>query len=157
LIEFAGSVLLVSHDRYFVDQVATQILAFHVAPGERGRTSMFADLFQWQRWHAEQLEKARAPEPSKKLAPAAVSGKPKKLSYKEQRDWDTLEQRILEAESELAQLEERAGKPEVASDASRSLELHAAHEQKRSEIDALYARWAELEALQKGLATPSES
>jgi ATP-binding cassette subfamily F protein uup len=152
LLEFAGAVLLVSHDRYFVDQVATQILAFHVAPGVRGRTSMFADLYQWQRWHAEQLDKARArdAEPAKRSAPAAVSGKPKKLSYKDQRDWDTLEQRILEAEAALAQLEEEAAKPAVASDASRSLELHEQHQQKRSEIDALYARWAELEALQKG-------
>src|SRR3978361_95901 len=54
LIEFPGAVLLVSHDRFFVDQVATQILAFHTTPAERGSTTMFADLSQWQSWHATQ-------------------------------------------------------------------------------------------------------
>jgi len=161
LTEFPGAVLLVSHDRYFVDQVATQIVAFHTAPGELGRTTAFADLNQWQSWHKQQQSAAQAPQAKRKAAPAAAAGesaagsgkaagKPKKLSYKDQRDWDTLEERILEAEEALSTLEREAAKPEVASNATRAMELHQQHEQKRSEIDALYARWAELEAMVKG-------
>ncbi|MET0390270.1 MAG: ABC-F family ATP-binding cassette domain-containing protein [Polyangiales bacterium] len=152
LIEFPGAVLLVSHDRYFVDQVATQILAFHTAPQERGRTTLFADLNQWQAWHTTQRAAAESVNQAKRApaAAAAASSKPKKLSYKDQRDWDTLEERILVAETALSELETQAQKPEVASNPGRALELHAQHEQKRSEIDALYARWAELEALVKG-------
>jgi len=154
LIDFPGAVLLVSHDRYFVDQVATQILAFHTARGELGRTTMFADLHQWQSWHATQRAAADAPEAKRAGASAAQaaagSSKPKKLSYKEQRDWDTLEKRILTAEAELSTLEAEAAKPATASNAARALELHEQQQQKRSEIDTLYARWAELEALQKG-------
>jgi len=155
LTEFPGAVLLVSHDRYFVDQVATQILAFHTAPGERGRTTKFADLNQWQSWHAQQRAAAdsssnAAKRPAAAAAPAAVSSKPKKLSYKEQRDWDTLEERILSAETELADIEAQAAQPTVASNPTRAMELHEAHEAKRAEIDGLYARWAELESLQRG-------
>jgi ABC transport system ATP-binding/permease protein len=149
LTEFPGAVLLVSHDRYFVDQVATQILAFHTAPDERGRTTMFADLSQWQSWHASQRTAADA---ATKKAPARApeAAKPKKLSYKDQRDWDTLEARILTAETELSELEAQANTPAAVSDASRALELHRAHESKRAEIDKLYARWAELESLRGG-------
>jgi ATP-binding cassette subfamily F protein uup len=152
LVDFPGAVLLVSHDRYFVDQVATQILAFHTAPGERGRTSMFADLSQWQSWHATQRAAADSSNARRGAAAtsAAVGSKPKKLSYKEQRDWDTLEARILTAETELADIEAQAAQPKVVSDPARALELHQAHENKRAEIDALYARWAELESLRAG-------
>ena len=154
LSDFPGAVLLVSHDRYFVDQVATQILAFHTAPGERGRTTMFADLSQWQSWHAKQRAAADAGAGKRgtelTAARATEAGKPKKLSYKDQRDWDTLEARILTAETELSELEAQANNPAATSDASRALELHRAHEAKRAEIDLLYARWAELEALRGG-------
>jgi ATP-binding cassette subfamily F protein uup len=148
LQEFAGAVLLVSHDRYFVDQVATQILAFHTAPAERGRTTLFADLHQWQAWHATQFENAR-PRDAASASKATANQKRKKLSYKEQRDWETVEARILEAENQLNALGADANRPHVVSNAARALELHAAMEQKRTEIEQLYARWAELEALVK--------
>jgi ABC transport system ATP-binding/permease protein len=153
LTDFPGAVLLVSHDRYFVDQVATQILAFHTAPDEQGRTTMFADLSQWQRWHATQraAEAGGAKRSATALSAArgqeATVAKPKKLSYKDQRDWDTLEARILNAETELAGLDAQARQHAVVSDPSRALELHQAHDAKRAEIDNLYARWAELERL----------
>jgi ATP-binding cassette subfamily F protein uup len=152
LSEFAGAVLLVSHDRYFVDQVATQILAFHTAPAERGRISPFADLHQWQAWHPTQLDNARGREPAAadKSGVGGQAAKKKKLSYKEQRDWETLEARILAAEAELAALETDARRPEVVSDPTRALGLHAALHAKQTEIETMYARWAELEALIKG-------
>ena len=73
----------------------------------------------------------------------------KKLSYKDQRDWDTLEARITETEARLAALEQESQRPDVASDAARVLALHAQMTTLRETIDSLYARWAELESLQK--------
>jgi ATP-binding cassette subfamily F protein uup len=146
LQEFPGAVLLVSHDRYFVDQVATQILAFHTAASERGRSSLFADLHQWQAWHATQWQNAREREPASANKPAA-GNKKKKLSYKDQRDWESIEARILAAENQLEVLGRDAGRPDIVSNAAQAFELHAAMELKRSEIEQLYARWAELEAL----------
>ena len=148
LLSFDGAVLLVSHDRYFVDQVATQLLAFHGAPGERGRTSLFADLHQWQTWHSEHRKGRPARATPASTAPPA-SPKRKKLSYKDQRDWDTLETRIEQAEREIAAREADCNLPDVGSDAARLLVLHAQITALRAEVDKLYRRWAELEVLQQ--------
>jgi ATP-binding cassette subfamily F protein uup len=153
LTSFPGAVLLVTHDRYFLDQVATQILAFHTKPGEEGQVTAFADVAQWQPWHREQMaasRSARAASAPRARAEAGAPASKKKLSFKDQRDWDTIEGRITEAEARRTALEEEAGRPEVAVDAARLVALQAELTAAQLEIDALYARWAELEALQAG-------
>jgi ATP-binding cassette subfamily F protein uup len=144
LQSFDGAVLLVTHDRYFLDQVATQILAFHTRPSEEGQVSAFAGLAQWEAWRPSQaaprVQKAR--EPAAESAPAK-----KKLSYKDQRDWDTIEARITAAEAKVSALEAECERPEVASDGERLLALHAEIAVGRAEVDSLYGRWAELEAM----------
>jgi len=148
LSSFDGAVLLVTHDRYFLDQVATELVAFHTAPGEQGQVTAFADLSQWEAWHAERQASFRASAAKPSDAPrAAAAPKPKKkLSYSEQRDYDTLESRILEAEGRLEALEKELEGPEVASNAPRLVELTTGIAALRAEIDGMYARWAELEA-----------
>jgi ABC transport system ATP-binding/permease protein len=150
LIKLDAAVLLVSHDRYFVDQVATQILAFHTAPGEQGDISAFADLSQWQSWHESQRtkrSKAGRAKISETGDASAAPSKRKKLSYKDQRDWDTIEDRIHAAEAELANLEVESSRPEIASNSARLIELHTQMSALKEQIDQLYARWAELETL----------
>jgi ATP-binding cassette subfamily F protein uup len=150
LTTFEGAVLLVTHDRYFLDQVATQILGFHVQPGEEGRVTSFAGLAQWEEWHRAQTARLPrgAPTPSrdKALAPAAPVPR-KKLGFKDQREWDTIEGRITEAEARLAALEAELQRPEVATDAVRLVALDGEIAAARADVDRLYARWAELEAL----------
>jgi ATP-binding cassette subfamily F protein uup len=153
LLKLDAALLLVSHDRYFVDRVATKILAFHTAPGETGRVTAFADLAQWQAFHEMQLvaaksERTRSAESPRTAAAEPASSKRKKLSYKDQRDWETVEARIHDAETRMTQLAAEADRPEVVSNASHLIELHGQMDQLRLEIDRLYARWAELEALQ---------
>jgi ATP-binding cassette subfamily F protein uup len=145
LTAFTGAVLLVSHDRYFLDQVATQLLAFHTRPDELGRVSAFADLAQWEAWRPSQAPPARAPrgQPPSPGAPPAT----RKLSYKDQREWDGIEGRITAAEARLAALSEKSEHPDTVSDGPRLIALHAEMTAARAEVDALYARWAELEAL----------
>ena len=70
-----------------------------------------------------------------------------KLSYNDQREWDAMESRIHEAETRLAALETEAQRPDVVSDAARLVALDGEMTAARAEIDRLYARWAELEAL----------
>jgi ATP-binding cassette subfamily F protein uup len=148
LTSFDGAVLLVTHDRYFLDQVATQILGFHVKPGEEGRVTSFVGLAQWEEWYRDQTAVAR---PSRTPGPAA--GAPaapaprKKLSYQLQREWDAIEGRIAEAEARVAALEAEAQRPEVVSDHARLVELDGEATAARAEVDRLYARWAELETL----------
>ena len=140
LTSFDGAVLLVTHDRYFLDQVATTILAF--AP--EGAVVPFASVGQWETWRAEtaaaQRSRDSAARESKSAAPR------KKLSYMEQREYDGIEQAIAAADAALAQAKADAEDPANASNAGRLMELFAAVEAKQAEVDRLYARWSELEA-----------
>jgi ATP-binding cassette subfamily F protein uup len=153
LSSFDGAVLLVTHDRYFLDQVTTQILAFHTRPGEEGQLTSMSGLDQWEAWHATQTPPtARALRAAEAAATAATAAapKPRKLSFKDQRDWETIESRIGEAEARLSALEAECGQPYVASNATRLLALQAQMTALRPEIDALYARWSELETRRAG-------
>jgi ATP-binding cassette subfamily F protein uup len=71
----------------------------------------------------------------------------RKLSYKDQRDFDTIQARIAAAEARLAALEAEQASPALASNASRLVELNGQIESARADVDALYARWSELEAM----------
>ncbi len=149
LTSFDGAVLLVTHDRYFLHHVATQILGFHVKPGEEGRVTSFAGLAQWEEWHRGQTAPvARAARAAEPASPAPAPSPRKKLSYRLQREWDGMEARIGEAEAKVAALEAELAHPDVVSNAARLIELSAQLTAARAEVDRLYARWAELEAEQ---------
>jgi ATP-binding cassette subfamily F protein uup len=145
LAEFDGAVLLVSHDRAFVDHVATALLAFD---GSSGAVVPFADLSQWQAWRDAAAEaKAKA---SRAASPAAskpdAAGGRRRLGYLEQREYEAIEGKIAAAEAELAVAVAESEHPDNASNATRLVDLLAAVDVKRGEVDGLYARWAELEA-----------
>ena len=145
LTSFEGAVLLVTHDRYFLDQVATKILAFHTQPGEEGRVTSFAGLEQWEDWH-----RAQAPARGRGAAtpaPVAAPAPRKKLSFNLQREWDTIEGRIGEAEIKVKALEAELLSPAIASNAARIIALADEVTAAQAEVDRLFARWAELEAL----------
>jgi ATP-binding cassette subfamily F protein uup len=147
LTNFDGAVLLVSHDRYFLDRTTTSLLAFSDLPGA-GVTHLVG-LAQWEAWYeAEREDLAAAAEREKPATARTQASAPRrKLSYKDQRDFDTIEARIAEAEARLAALEAEQASPELASNASRLVELIAQIESAKAEVDALYARWSELEAM----------
>ena len=145
---FDGAVLLVTHDRYFLDQVTTELVAFHTRAGEEGRVTKLVGLEQWEAFHETQVApRSRSVSPAR---PAEAVNKPparKKLSFKDQRDFDTIEARILEAEEKLRALEAEISRPEVVSNGTRLVVLDAEMATAKSEVDRLYARWAELEAM----------
>ena len=72
--------------------------------------------------------------------------KTKRLSYLEQREFDQMENAVLEAEERLADAKRRAEDPAIATDALALQERYAALDASQAEVDRLYARWAELEA-----------
>ena len=139
LLEFAGALVLVTHDRYLLDRVSTRILALD----GRGGAVFFADYDQWQ---AEREARQAPPVARPKRQPTAPGERPRKLGYLEQREWDEMERRILAAEQRLSECREEVADPAVAADQlavqQRLGELQAA----QAEVDRLYARWAELEA-----------
>ncbi len=146
LLEFPGALVLVTHDRYLLDRVATAILALD---GE-GRATHCADLAQWQEQRRTADAAARA-DVATMARPALVApaSQPsvRKLSYRDQRDWEGMEAAILAAEEELDRRRRAVEAPEIASDSAALTERYGALATAQAEVDRLYARWAELEAL----------
>jgi ATP-binding cassette subfamily F protein uup len=147
LLGFDGAVLLVTHDRYFLDRVTTRLLAFHTRPGAQGRVSSMVGLRQWESWYAEEAEASTAVNASAPKTAAATSAPRRKLSYNDQREWDTIEARIAQAEASLATLRTEQSSPQVASNHARLVELEAEINAAQAEVDRLYARWGELDSL----------
>jgi ABC transport system ATP-binding/permease protein len=149
LTGFDGAVLLVSHDRAFLDQVATTILAFDSRPGAPGGVVAFASLGQWEAWRAEvaAAEKtATAASGPPRGVPAAPPAPRRKLGYQEQREYDAIEATLARAEEALRAARAESEHPAHASDAGKLVALLAAVDERQAEVDRLYARWAELDA-----------
>lgn len=148
LAEFPGAVILVSHDRHFLDQATDRLLAFD---GDGGIES-FADIFQWEPWYEELLARRRREGRERETAalevatgPAATSAKPrKKLGYMEQREFDGIEARILEAEAEVSRLEASLADGEVSSDFAKLQDLTEKLRSQQQTVESLYTRWQEL-------------
>ena len=147
LVEFAGAVILVTHDRYFLGRVANQLLAFPNS-SKNHKLLFFSDLYQWESWHRDQAKEGKKSEKSKSAPQADVlpasESKRRKLSYKEERELKTIEPRIHEAELKLAQLTEESTLPQNRSNAKRLGELTEEMANLQLEIDRMYERWAEL-------------
>lgn len=146
LAEFPGAILIVTHDRYFMDQVSNEILAF--GHGEAGEPILqrLVGLEQWQTWHDEQITREAR---STTQAPTTAVAKKVKLTYKEQREFDGIEQVIVEAEAKMTDLSVKLEKSATLSTAEvGSISIQLSEVQQN--IERLYARWSELSEKQNG-------
>jgi ATP-binding cassette subfamily F protein uup len=125
LVEFPGAIVLVTHDRYLLDRVCTAFVTLT-------RADESASL---------------APPPPPASAPPPAAGR-KKLSYLEAREFQQMEERILEAESAVETLRAELQSSEVVTDASRLRDTYARLQSAEAEVHQLYDRWAELEGKQ---------
>jgi len=140
LEEFPGAVVLITHDRHMLDRLCTQLLGLH---GD-GRWGNYGSVEQWQLAGADQrTEDAVAKEPTAERAP-----KPRKsgLTYLEKKEWDEIESQILGAEAEAARLRAELEDPATATDHEKLHAVYEAHCAAQTAVDALYARWGELDA-----------
>ena len=146
LLEFRGSLVLVTHDRYMLDRVSTIVLGLD----GRGGAERFADYSQWETWQAEREQAAETTARVATRAPSAGTAAPskKKLSYLEAREYASIEERVAAAELVLDTKRVRSGDPSIATDSARLMSAHAELEEAQKEVDELYARWAELEKKQ---------
>jgi ATP-binding cassette subfamily F protein uup len=145
LLEFRGSLVLVTHDRYMLDRVSNVVLGLD----GQGNAGVFADYSQWEAWLEELNQEAKdADRPTSRdreiESGRAPAGK-KKLSYLEAREYETIELRVAEAENILQAKREQLENPEIVSDGPRLMAAHAEMEEAQGRVDTLYARWAELE------------
>jgi ABC transport system ATP-binding/permease protein len=144
LLEFRGCLVLVTHDRYLLDRVSTIVLGLD----GQGAGESFADYSQWEVWQkeskqAEQRKSRGAISVASSSAP--MSPGKKKLSYLEGREYETMEQRVSEAEELLQSRREKLEDPAIASDGPGLMRAQSELDEAQSAVDKLYARWAELE------------
>jgi ATP-binding cassette subfamily F protein uup len=149
LVDFEGSVLVVSHDRYFLDRICDQIVAFEeegifVTPGN---FSYYLENKQARAERNRDLFKAAAPVNRREV----VASKPavvRKRTFKEQRELERMERTIHEAESRVKKLEGTLSDPDFyPARATEAPLLVAELERQKAEVARLFARWEELEKI----------
>ncbi len=144
LEEFPGALVLVTHDRYLLDRVATDLLALD----GKGNASVYADLSQWERAREASerslatTKKAPAPPPVERAAPPAK----KRLTWNEQRELEGMEDAIHRAEANVTSLQSLVSDPTVMADHVRMHDACDRLGQAQQEVQRLYDRWAELDA-----------
>ncbi|WP_297700506.1 ATP-binding cassette domain-containing protein [uncultured Fibrobacter sp.] len=167
LADYKGSVLTVSHDRAFLDSVATSILAiedggniFESVGGysdyEAKKKVRDKEAANAARIAAEkEAEKAArsAQNSSAASAAQALSGsagapaKKKKRSYNEEREYAALPEKIEKLESEISERQTELSKPEVFTNAARIVELQKEISDREAELEKAYERYEELDSL----------
>jgi ATP-binding cassette subfamily F protein uup len=141
LSDFPGALVLVTHDRYLLDQVSTAVLGLD----GQGGAQVYADYWQWEQ--AQFVPKQ--PKPERPAAQKSEAVGKRKLSYLEAREWEAMEARILEAEQAAEALRAEMQSPEAVSDGPRLAACYERLQSAEAEVEALYERWAELEAKQQ--------
>ena len=149
LSSFGGSILCVSHDRYFLDRICDQIIAFedggiHVTPGNYS-------YYLEKRQHREAAQKNQAKAYKALKNPKAASkssAKPRRLSQKERAEIEGIEDRIFAAEDKVTTIETRMNDPEFQLNHYEKIPAEMEKlEAARATTTALYTRWEELQAI----------
>jgi len=137
LLEFPGAIVLVTHDRFMLERIATE----YVGLDDCGGIKEFQTYQQWARAHRDAAMNATSRPP--KMATAKPA--PTKRTYKQEREYHGMEMAILEAEAEVERLETESSSPAMATDHVRAAKTFEALSAAERRVKFLYARWAELE------------
>jgi ATPase subunit of ABC transporter with duplicated ATPase domains len=158
LVAFPGVVLVVSHDRYFLNRVCTDILAFE---GDGRIAHSVGDYEYYLEKRKRAVEKAKAWESEVKsavkqsTAPPAKAARPRKLSFKETRELEGMEAQIQSVEAEIGRIEALFASPDFhRTYATQTNELNAQLAEAKENLTKLFARWEELEAIRLASASP---
>ncbi len=143
LVEFPGAIVLVSHDRYLLDRVATGILYFD----GRGNATAHADQSQCLANKDTSVKKKKPAGTAPDKTRGRKAARPVKFSYKDKFELEQIEPQILTAESEVKTLEQTMADPTVMADPDTLARVCTDLQKAHSRVEQLYARWAELEAL----------
>lgn len=146
LLEFPGAIVLISHDRYMLEQTCTAILGL----AKDGEHVLLADYHQWEEWQRQRAEQRATSAVSKRTPPGANAPAPTpsgkiKLSYKETRELADMHDKIATVEAHIAKLHAEVESPEVIALPTQLREKCLQLATAEAEVQALYARWQELE------------
>ncbi|MFN0118477.1 MAG: ABC-F family ATP-binding cassette domain-containing protein [Elusimicrobiota bacterium] len=138
MMDFSGALVLVTHDRYLLDRVSRQILAFD----GKGNARFYADLSQWEDLQGEEVEE---------LAPVAQNEPAKKekndrLSKNDLKELKNIEKDIQAAEKERDEARLALEDPSIATDAAELIKRQQNVDMAEQRVKVLVNRWEELEA-----------
>ncbi|RUM35671.1 MAG: ABC transporter ATP-binding protein [Desulfobulbus sp.] len=148
LKEFAGALVLVTHDRFMLDRICDTVLGFN----GRGQVGYFADYEQWLNDIRQTAPEKNKTDPDRNQTQPGKKKKTGKLSYMDQRDYDQIEEKIAAAEQQQVKLETLMQQPDTAASPDKLKECWQQLETIQQEISRLYERWEELENIKDGTA-----
>lgn len=147
LDQFDGAIILVTHDRAFMDEVCNEILYFSEEL-QNFELVKFSSFLQWQDWKIETQAKKNSE--TKEREQAAQQKKSGRLTYKEEREFTTIEESIQTLETTLVQLNQALIQPEVSADPKKLVQLSNEIDDVQKKIEKAFNRWQELEAKKNG-------
>ncbi len=146
LLEYEGTVLLVSHDREFLDRVATSTLVFTPT----GIVETVGGWSDWRQSHTTDPAKTALPKSEKKTKSRSSQSGPKKLTWKEQRELESLPAQIETAETSQQEFHDRLANPALyQSGGDEVVQLKARLETIEADLAELYERWEKLESIRE--------
>ena len=150
LEQFPGVVITVSHDRFFLDRVVDHVIAFEnngIISQFEGNYTEYLEI----RKQEQENKSANKKNQKKNNLPTSINKqRPRKLSYKEQREWDEIEDKITSLEQRKSELQKDITL--AGSDYERAQELYKEQQQVDEELDQSLERWTELSLLIEKIA-----
>ena len=139
LIEYKGTIILVSHDRAFINNVVTSTLAFE---GNGAFNSYVGGYNDWLRQRSKQLTQASKP----KKTDTRIKKKPTKLSYKDQRELDGLPDQIERLETEISEITQQMSEPDFFKGERQQIQkIENRLTELQNQLTHCYERWEILE------------
>ena len=158
IADYAGTVIIISHDRKLIDNVVTRCLVYQgngrFVDVVGGYSDFLRELVESDHLkpifenpaQAKDQNKSKTVQKSAANKASGTSAKPTtKRSYKEQKELDELPDKISALEAKLATVHEEIGKPGFYDNQDEAIKVVALSEQLQTELDAVFARWEELE------------
>ena len=143
LISFEGCIMIVSHDRYFLNRVCSGIVALE------GNNEIYyseGDYDYYIEKRKKRLQQNEITKPKEKKEDKRIKPKSKKLSYKDALELEQIEEKIIEAESEAERIEKIFTSPDYyLKYAEQTNKLNKQLTEAKEEVKKLYERWEELE------------
>ena len=142
LQDFPGALVLVSHDRFLLDSVCDQVIGFD----GHGGVTFYADYVQWLAdLKRQQQDESTVGKETAATLPKTKQKKAGRLSYMDQREYEQIEEKIMEMEGEQERLQALMDSPETAADPQHLESVWAELQQAKDQVEKLYERWDELE------------
>lgn len=145
LEEFPGVVLTVSHDRYFLDKTSDLLFVYEGDGNIRIYYGSYSEYLEEEKRKQELLKKEETEAKEKEVHNKETKPKKLKLSYKEQKEWETIEDKIMQLEEEIADIQKEIA--EAGADFSKVQPLYEKEQLLTKELERLMERWETLSEL----------